>query len=245
MALEKPTIVLFDMDGTTVRHIHPRLLQILEWMDDFSHKCARFSSRMFRRKIVHPPLVEFKDGKRKKLLVHRAIHKLRRKEIGEIVEPCPGIYALLNLLKSHDVRIGLVSNGLGKGYGHDILKTFDMEKYFEVTIFREDIKRSKPWPDPILEAIKGLKVPPSENDIIWYCGDRRKDMLAAIAATEHTPCPVIPIAYGLHAATAILENNVPPDHIFMAWYDLTVRLERLFDPDNYESPWKKFANFGK
>ncbi|HEY8190122.1 MAG TPA: HAD family phosphatase, partial [Micavibrio sp.] len=165
MTLQKPTIILFDMDGTTVRHIHPRLLHVLEKLDDASHKSAKFFSRVFRRRIDVMPLVEFRNGKRPKLLVHRAMHKIRRRDVEEIVEPCPGIYAILDFLRSMNVPLGIVSNGLGKGYGHDILVKFDLAKYFQVTIFREDITRSKPFPDPLLQAIRKMTRQPEANDL--------------------------------------------------------------------------------
>jgi phosphoglycolate phosphatase len=229
MTLQKPTIVLFDMDGTTVRHINPRLLQVLEWADDLSHKGARFFSKLLRRRIDVPPLVEHRHGKRPKVLVQRAMHKMRRKEVGEIVEPCPGIYAVLDLLQSHGVRMGIISNGLGKGYGHDILQKFDLEKYYEAAIFREDIRRPKPYPDPILQALEAMNPRPGPNDVIWYFGDRRKDILAALAAREHLPCPLLPFAYNLHAAVAVLEHNIGADHIFMAWPDLEPKLRRILE----------------
>ena len=228
MALEKPTLVLFDMDGTTVRHIHPRLLHVLERLDDVSHRTAVFLSRIFHRRIDVIPLVEFHDGRRPKLLVHRAMHRMRRKEVEEIVEPCPGIYAILDLLKEHDIPLGLVSNGLGKGYGYDILQKFDLAKYFEVTIFREDITRSKPFPDPILQGISKMKRQPDSADVIWYVGDRHKDILAAMAAREHLPCPIQPLAYGLNASIAVLEHNIGVDHIVKAYADLEAKLRQLF-----------------
>ena len=84
MNIEKPTIVLFDMDGTTVRHINPRLLGVLEKIDDGMFKAASW----FHRKKPHP---DFSPDLKKKprLLVHRALHKMRRKEVDQIVQPCP------------------------------------------------------------------------------------------------------------------------------------------------------------
>lgn len=215
------------MDGTTVRHLNPALLGLLEALDDAAHKTARFFSRLFRRRIDAPPLVGFQDGKRRKLLVHRAMHKMRRKDVDEIVEPCPGVYAILDMLQKHDIKMGLISNGLGKGYGHDILKTFDLEKYFGATIFREDIRRAKPYPDPLLQALQGLNARIGAHDVVWYIGDRHKDVAAAIAARSHLPCAVVPLAYGLNAAVAALEHNLGPDHVFMAWPDLEPKLKAL------------------
>jgi phosphoglycolate phosphatase len=228
MSLKKPTIVLFDMDGTTVRHLNPALLGALEALDDAAHRAARVLSRIIRRPVATPPLVGMHEGKRKKLLVHRAIHKFRRKEVDEIVEPCPGIYDVLDFLKKHQVPMGLISNGLGKGYGHDILKTFDLEKYYDVVIFREDITRSKPYPDPIITATEQLARPLNEDDVIWYIGDRRKDVMAALAANSYLPCEVQPFAYNLNAVSAILEHNIGVDHIIMAWPDALLKIKALF-----------------
>ena len=228
MTLSKPpTIVLFDMDGTTVRHLNPRLLHMLEILDNWIHKGTKAVSRLFRRKITPKPLVELRNGKRPKLLVHRAIHKFRRKKVDQIVEPCPGIYDLLDLLRDNGIRIGLISNGLGKGYGHDILERFDLEDYYETTIFREDIPRAKPYPDSILKAVETLKNPPTSEDVIWYFGDRRKDIQAAVAAQPHLPCDLLPFAYNLHAAIAVLENNIGTDHIVLAWPDLLPKIREM------------------
>ena len=128
--------------------------------------------------------------------------------------------------------MGIVSNGLGKGYGHDVLKTFGLSDYFEVQLFREDLSRPKPYPDPVLQAINGLKRAPDKNDIIWFIGDRHKDIQSAMAAQIGTEADIQPIAYTLNAAIAVLEHNIGPDHIVMGWPDLLVRLKRLFAADS-------------
>ncbi len=228
MTLQKPTIVLFDMDGTTVRHINPWLLHVLERLDDLSHRLTAFISWVFNRKISRPILVEVHKGKRKKLLVHRAMHKIRRKEVEEIVEPCPGIYDILEFLHARGVPMGIISNGLGKGYGHDVLTKFDLADYFSVTLFREDITRAKPYPDPLLKALDMMPDALTKDDVVWYIGDRHKDIKAALAAEFYLPCDIQPIAYTLNAAVAVLEHNIGPDHIIMGWTDLLPNLKELF-----------------
>lgn len=218
MNIEKPTIVLFDMDGTTVRHVNPRLLGVLEVVDDTMFKAASW----FHRKKPHP---DFSPDRKQKpgLLVHRALHKFRRKEVDQIVQPCPGIYTLLKMIRDADIPMGIVSNGLGKGYGHDILTKFNLSDFFSAQIFREDIQRSKPDPDPILRALRAIKDPISVEDVIWYIGDRHKDVIAALAADDILPGQVVPFAYGLKAAVAILEKGLPPDHIIMNYTDFAAR----------------------
>ena len=53
---------------------------------------------------------------------------------------------LLDLFKAHNIPLALVSNGLGKGYGDEVLAAFDLAPYFSAMVFREDIHKSKPDP---------------------------------------------------------------------------------------------------
>lgn len=229
--LEKPTIVLFDMDGTTVRHVNPFFLSILEWIDDVIYKSSRI---LFRRKEIvdlsGDPAVP------RGLLVHRALHKIRRRPVDKIVQPCPGVFLLLNLFQKNKIPMGIVSNSLGKGYGHDILEKFRLSSYFDAQIFREDIHRSKPHPDPILRALKALKENPDPHDVVWYIGDRHKDVVAALEADKLSPCKIVPFSYGLNAAVAVLKNNVGNDHIIMNYPDFFVSIKPLFMDAKEEAP---------
>lgn len=236
MSIKKPTIVIFDMDGTAVRHINPRLLHILEFLDSICYKISKVFSWIFKRRakgrIVpswHDPEWLNSHKKKPRLLVHRAIHRFRRKPVEQIVQPCPGLYDVLEYLKTKNIPMALVSNGLGKGYGHDILKKFDLYEYFQTTIFREDISKSKPNPEPILLALKRMNVEPKENDVIWYLGDRHKDVIAALAASKIITGTITPIAVAFNAAVAILEKNLGSDHIIMSFHDMYDQLIPMFE----------------
>jgi phosphoglycolate phosphatase len=229
MTLLKPTIVLFDMDGTTVRHINPRLLGILERIDDVVYK---MSTWVYREK-PHPDFTK-RQNKKPRLLVHRALHSMRRKEVDQIVQPCPGIYTLLDMFRAQSIPMGIVSNGLGKGYGHDILTKFDLSKYFNTQIFREDIERSKPHPDPILRALKQLKDPLGDDDVIWYIGDRHKDVIAAMAAHKILNAKVMPFSYGIKGVVALLENGQSAEQIITDYTDFAGRIYPLLQ--SYASP---------
>lgn len=230
MAIKRPTIMIFDMDGTTVRHINPRLLHILEVLDNVGYKISKFFSWLFRQGAKGPIIpLWHKERKQPRLLVHRAIHKIRRKPVEQIVQPCPGLYDLLELLEKHQIPMALVSNGLGKGYGHEILEKFELNKHFSVTVFREDIAKSKPNPEPLLNAVKQMDMEIHESDVIWYIGDRRKDVIAALAANKELPCLVLPVAFGLHAAVAIVEKNISPEYIYMSFHEMYDVLKPLLE----------------
>lgn len=238
MPLPTPTFVIFDMDGTTVRHINPKLLHILEFIDDQMFKISRFFDWIFRRKAQGPMYLDIdtlENQKKPRLLAHKAMHKLRRKSVDEMVEPCPGVYSVLNLLKDHNVPMTISSNSLGKGYGYDVLKAFHLENYFLARVFREDIKKSKPNPEGFLLAIQKSGITLSKDDVVWFIGDRNKDIYAALATAEQLPCKVVPIAYALNAAVATLEKGLGPDHVIMSYHDMYVKLVTLLG----QKPQKK------
>lgn len=238
MALQKPTIVIFDMDGTAVRHINPRLLHILEHLDDLFYKMSKLFAWVFKHggkgRIIP---IWHKKRKQPRLLVHRAIHKVRRKPVEQIVEPCPGLYDVLEFFEARNIPLALVSNGLGKGYGHDILEKFDLEKYFTVTVFREETGHSKPDPESLVLALERLGIQPSREDIVWYIGDRRKDVTAALAAAKQLGARIVPIAFGFNASVAVIEKNIGPEHIIMSFHDMFDQLKAMFEGDeNQETP---------
>lgn len=233
--LPKPDIVIFDMDGTTVRHVNPKLLHILERADDFMFRMGRFWHWLFRRGdkatiVYNEAMAEEKAHRRPALVVHRMLHKVRRKPVEQIVQPCPGIYAVLNLLKSNDIPAAIVSNGLGKGYGHDVLEKFGMANLFKSQIFREDIQHTKPNPEAILQSLKNLEGGSGEKDVVWYIGDRHKDIRAARSAQNHLACKVVPLAYGWHAALGMLEKSAAPDHILTSYFEMYEILSGLLAP---------------
>ena len=241
--LPKPTIVIFDMDGTTVRHLNPKLLGIMEALDDTVFKVSRLWTWLFERKAQGPLVLDRPDQPikpPKSIIVHRVMHKLRRKPVEMLVEPCPGIYSVLSFLKNNNIPMALVSNGLGKGYGLDIVEKFGLGQYFDQTIFREDINKSKPNPEPILLAIERLKGEKAHyNDVIWYVGDRHKDVLAVKNAEPHLPCKILPFSYGMNAAVAIVERGYPANHILMTYEDFYEILQNTFTDDVNNKKSKK------
>lgn len=231
MTLVRPDYVIFDMDGTAVRHINPRILNLLERLDDYSFKIGGWVEKLtgFRGKKRSLSGIVSRD-KKKKLLVHKALHRVRSKDVEQIVEPCPGIYPVLDFLSQQNIPMAIASNGLGKGYGHEVLKTFDLEPYFQVTIFREDILKAKPHPESLLKVTNNFTAPPKNHQTIWYIGDRWKDIQAAWAAEKELKCSIIPFAYGLNATLhAFVEGKLSPPQRILDYEDLLVTLRFIFE----------------
>lgn len=214
-----------------MHHVNPRVLQMLEFLDDCSHRGGRLVARfrLARRHMTSP-------HRAPKLLIHRAIHRVRRKSVEQMLEPCETMRAVLEKLRAEGVALGVVSNGLGRGYGHDALKAFDLRKYFSAAVFREDVARGKPWPDSIVAALKGLGRELRSNDVIWYIGDQRKDIGAALAASHVIGHTIRPFALGARAALGAIEARLSPAQIMWTPADFERSVQQAFDIEPLEKP---------
>ncbi len=260
MDIEKPTIILLDMDGTLVRHRNKFILNMLERIDDFIIRTGRlfriFRLRLRRNKNIPKFFLPGDDSgqlsaKRKTMLVHRTLHKMRRKDVNQIVRISSGARKFLEKAQEHNIPMGLVSNGLGRGYGRDILKSFQLEPFFNVAIFREDYAFAKPYPDPLLRALDAIGRPLKSDDVIWYLGDRNKDVKAAMAAhyylssREDKVKKVVPFAFDLFSSAFFeaIKQGLPQHHLIGSFKEYTLLLEAMHTGlIPVESPDKKPKN---
>lgn len=197
---------------------------MLEFLDDVSHGGGRLAARfrlMRRSQLVTRP-------KASSLVVHRTMHRLRRKSVDAMLQPCDAMRSVLDLLRANGIPMGMVSNGLGKGYGHDVLDAFDLRKYFSTCIFREDVRQGKPSAEPILQALGSIGRPIRHSDVIWYVGDQRKDITSALAAARQTGHAILPIALGARAAVASADNRVSIRQVMWSAADLINLVECAF-----------------
>lgn len=93
-------------------------------------------------------------------------------------KPIEGIRELLNLLKSHDMKIGLASSSHRK-FIEAVLNKFNIHHYFQCVISGEEVDMGKPAPDIYLRIAKLLET--EINDCI-VLEDSRNGVAAAKAA---------------------------------------------------------------
>jgi HAD superfamily hydrolase (TIGR01509 family) len=74
-----------------------------------------------------------------------------------------------------------------------ILRRFDLDRFFPVTVARQDYKGAKPLPDAFLTAAEKLGLPPTRCIVVE---DTYKGVMAA--ANAGIACVAVPNEYTLH-----------------------------------------------
>jgi HAD superfamily hydrolase (TIGR01549 family) len=113
-------------------------------------------------------------------------------------------------LKKSGVKVGLVSNSGSKGV-ELALKKFDLARFFDLVITRDDVKRIKPNGDCIRKALSTLGYRP--NDAA-YVGDSWIDVMAA----KDAGVMAIAIVGGISPKEKLLQAS--PDRIISSLYEL-------------------------
>ena len=73
-------------------------------------------------------------------------------------------------------RLGIVTTKTSE-YSRELLEHFDLMKYFDVLVGREDVEHPKPDPEPVEKALSALGH--SFGDVAYFIGDTDADMIAA------------------------------------------------------------------
>ncbi|HSR73808.1 MAG TPA: HAD family hydrolase, partial [Sulfurovum sp.] len=73
-------------------------------------------------------------------------------------------------------RLGIVTTKTTQ-YSRELLEYFDLMKYFDVLIGRDDVEHPKPHPEPVLKALSKLNY--RFGKVTYFVGDTCVDMVAA------------------------------------------------------------------
>jgi len=128
----------------------------------------------------------------------------------EMIEPFPGMIAILQELRLRGFRLGIVSSKLRSGVLR-ALNLYGMANLFDVIIGAEDTTNHKPHPEPLLIALSGLEVATNES---LYVGDSTHDIAAGRAAQMLTAAA----AWGPFPQSEL--ESLHPDYLLITPRDL-------------------------
>lgn len=83
----------------------------------------------------------------------------------EKLEAPPGLMSFLKVLRKKNISVALAS-GSSPQLIRIILKSLNLENFFDAVLSSEEVSRPKPWPDVFLKAAELLKFSPSECMVI-------------------------------------------------------------------------------
>lgn len=184
MLLNIPRAVLFDLDGT-LAHTAPDLVAatnkvcLQEGRPAVSYDVLAPHASAGTAALLYAALGVTTDDLRFPKLKNDFLSYYEH-NIAEHTQLYPGITALLNLLSTHSISWGIVTNKPAK-YTELLVPKLEL-RGAACIISGDTTAHSKPHPEPLFEAARRLGVTAKQ---CWYIGDDLRDMTAAHAAGMH------------------------------------------------------------
>ena len=175
--------VIFDLDGTLV---DSKNAHILAWIE----ACKRIGVNVSKEDVIKHfgktsesiarALLEEKHAN---VNLTKQLAELKDKLFFEIyyqyVKPLPFAKDILKLLKEkHKLKICIVSSNPKEAI-KKVLRITSFIKYVDEIVGQDEVTKGKPEPEPILLALKRLKLKPNEALVV---GDSVYDIIAALRA---------------------------------------------------------------
>jgi beta-phosphoglucomutase len=195
----RPTLragLLFDLDGTLAQteHLHHAAFAALlaEYGRSLDH--ATFLRHVSGRsnEDITAYLFPDKDGAERDRLAQDKERWFRELATAGVAAT-PGAVELLAWAREHGIATGLVTNAPREN-ADLMIEVLGLSKDFDVVICATELPRSKPHPDPYLEALRLLSLDPAQTLVI-------EDSATGIAAARAAGLDVIALATAVTAAS--------------------------------------------
>lgn len=175
------TTVLFDLDGTL---INTNDLIIASFTETLNHYYPERYKREDILQFIGPPLYDsfYSIDKERvdEMIVRYREHNLKHHDL--LVKEYEGVYETVEALHKAGYKLGIVTTKI-----RDVvlrgLKVGRLDRFFDVIVALDDVKKAKPDPEPIVKALEKLDSSPEETIMV---GDNHHDVLAGKNAGTKT-----------------------------------------------------------
>jgi len=177
--------VIFDLDGVLVD-------SIMAWIEAYKRTFKKFGldfPRLEKLKIIMwatdrelidrflPSNLENREEKIQQIERYLFI-TMERFIPTSYIRQQEGSKELLEALRQRNKKLAIVTNS-DRRLVDRIVHRFELHKFFDVIVTKDDVRMTKPHPEPILQAAKKLGCKPNA---ILYIGDSEIDIIAGKAA---------------------------------------------------------------
>lgn len=174
--------ILFDLDGTLIDSTDLILNSFNYVLKTYLKKEVPEDEirSLFGRPLYYQMALFGGEERADELVKRYREHNLASHE--EYLKPIDGARETLEVLKKRGYRLGLVTSKK-EDAARLGMQICQIETYFEVFVFSDDVKIHKPEPEPILYALKKLNLRPQEA---VYVGDSTYDIICGQRAGVKT-----------------------------------------------------------
>lgn len=169
----KPDAILFDMDGVLVDSLDSWWASLNISLQTFNHK--QITRKEFIEKYWGHDLYDNLNKMGLNQEVGNFCNNVYSEHLGAI-KIYPDTKNVLQKLNTY--KKGVITN-TPKDCAHQILKKFDIDKFFDVIITSDEVAKAKPYPDIVLKACNVLGVKPEKVVLV---GDTASDVKAGSAS---------------------------------------------------------------
>ncbi|MEM7026953.1 MAG: phosphoglycolate phosphatase [Pseudomonadota bacterium] len=219
MSIQKPELVLLDLDGTLVDSI-PDLARCLNLaLTDHGHQT--FELAAIRNwvgngvdKLIHRALTKTIDGIAKTerhAKVKTSFMEYYRAEPCQLTDCYPGVREGLQQLTAEKIIMGVVTNK-NEEFVEPILAKLGINQFMQIIIGGNTLSERKPHPMPLLHAAEKFNKKPANSMMI---GDSISDVGAAKAAGFQIVC----VSYGYNHGQDIRDSK--PDAVIDSLEEIT------------------------
>jgi len=216
--MDKPAMVLIDVDGTLVDSVPDLAYCVDEMMKQLgmpAHGEAKVREWVGNgvERLVRRALIGQLEGEPDEDLYEKAYPiflELYTENTSKRSCLYPGVKQGLEYLKSEGYKIGCVTNKAAQ-FTEPLLNDLGVNDYFSIVISGDTLEKKKPDPMPLLHAAKYFNVAPEQALMI---GDSISDVKAARAAGFRIAC----MTYGYNHGVDIREAK--PDAVMDSMAEL-------------------------
>jgi len=167
--------ILFDLDGTLIDSTEA-IVSTFHYSFDI-HNFEHPDDKEIMALIGYPLDIMYRDlgVEESKVWDFVATYKEEYRKISTVKTLLLASASQAVMEASKFATLGIVTTKTGR-YSKVLMEHFDLMKYFEVLIGREDVEFPKPDAEPILKALECLN---STKKEIWMIGDTKLDLISA------------------------------------------------------------------